>query len=167
MDQKSGKPSQKRRAILQGSLAAPVVLTVSSASATTMTTLGKCMTNIGTEQPSTFFLDPKDPKDKWFRRRVTVVKLRNSAGDKTDWLYFDPGFNDYVLLTSPLVKTGYAGDTAAGWTTFKESERWALVWLDSTRAQPYSQIQVERPTSSYQVSTTTCACSVNPALRQG
>jgi len=164
MNQKSGKPSQKRRAILQGSLAAPVVLTVSSASATTMTTLGKCMTNI-TEQPSKFFLDLEtEPKDKWFRRPVTVVKL-SKEGVETDWLYLDEKLG-YVLLGSPLQKTEYSA--ATGWTQVTaEDTRWALVWLDSKSAQPYMPLQVEKPTSAYQVSTTTCACSVNPVLRQG
>ena len=52
MNNKSSKPSQKRRAILQGSLAAPVVLTVSSARAAQMTTVGKCMANIGEQKPA-------------------------------------------------------------------------------------------------------------------
>ena len=51
MDQKSSKPSQKRRAILQGSLAAPVVLTVSSPTAAQVTSFGKCLANIGPQSP--------------------------------------------------------------------------------------------------------------------
>ena len=98
MDQKSGKPSQKRRAILQGSLAAPVVLTVSSPGAAATTSFGRCLENqLKTQrQPATseFFALSQD---SWYRTSVPVVKLKVEGVES--WYYLDPSLSRYVKIS--------------------------------------------------------------------
>ena len=94
MDQKSGKPSQKRRAILQGSLAAPVVLTVSSPRARAAHQLGE-VPREHQEQPAAESLCFKDAPDNWLRHPVNVVTdevqgRQDSLLSKEEWFYLDP-----------------------------------------------------------------------------
>ena len=107
MDQKSDKPSQKRRAILQGSLAAPVVLTVPSASAVTQTTLGRCLANLDdptkTPPPSYLVSDPAPAGDTWLRIQIPVVKLTEPNGT----VICERAFKDEALAASnPLAPSG-------------------------------------------------------------
>ena len=105
MDQKSGKTSQKRRAILQGSLAAPVVLTVSSASATMVSSHMKCAQNIvqptDAELRGMFFVDRQrnlSTADTWLRAPVTVTLFKH-GNDAEDWFFFDKPLGDHVRIS--------------------------------------------------------------------
>ena len=163
MDQNSGKPSQKRRAILQGSLAAPVVLTVSSPTAAQVTSFGKCMANIGTQRPGKFFED-RALADRWLRTSVDVTQYKH--GTEYGWFFWDRNYNDYVRVTD-LAKLSSLG---GGWNPVQgvaTEKRWALVWVDSQDGQPWNVIQVERPLSGYQFTTISCNASVNPTAAQG
>jgi hypothetical protein len=165
MDQKSGKPSQKRRAILQGSLAAPVVLTVSSASATTMTSLGKCMANIGDQKPSEFFTNSEN-SDRWFRKQVDVVKLERGGGQnrESDWFFYDQQKSEYVRLSAPLVSTNIRQNLNGGWQQVDQSKRWGLWWVDSKTGSPYKMVTVQQPLG-YQAVTCSCAASFTKTSR--
>jgi hypothetical protein len=154
---KVNQPNENRRKILQGSLAAPMVLTVSSASAASVTSFGKCLNRLTTEQPSQFFVGPSS--DNWWRKEVPVVRLKH--GNIDDWFYFDPGFNEYRLLSSPLVSTGIGLVLDPGWQKKADGTRWALVWVDSQSGAQWSMITAQRP-SGYQATTMSCMASVTP-----
>jgi hypothetical protein len=164
MDQKSGKPSQKRRAILQGSLAAPVVLTVSSPSAAMVSSHMKCIANVAQPAdaalPGIFFVTQQvkdSPSDTWFRTSVTVEQF--SHGGQVAWFYKQAN-NVYVNINTltPMPNGWQKVDLEPVQT------RWALVWVDTSGNQ-YGVIQVQRPTSSYVLTTESCNASVNPAIR--
>lgn len=153
------QPSQHRRAILRGSLAAPVVLTVSSPAAA-VTTFGKCLANQAAEaQPETFF---STSADNWFRKQVAVVRLKH--GNDIDWFYLDPGFNDYVRLSTPNQASGIGAMLDGGWKKVGEGKRWALVWVDTKSGSPFSVVQVQRP-MGYTAATGTCMASVKPGWK--
>ena len=107
MDQKSGKPSQKRRAILQGSLAAPVVLTVSSPVTAQVTTLGRCLRN-QLDQPDPAFFAASE--DRWMRVQVPIVQLKN--GSDVGWYFIDNILGDYVSVQTGRAM-GWVGPTGA------------------------------------------------------
>jgi len=165
MDQKSGKPSQKRRAILQGSLAAPVVLTVSSPSAAMVSSHMKCIANIAQPAdaalPGIFFVTQQikdSPSDTWFRAPVNVEKF--SHGNQVAWFYKQAN-NVYVnIATLTTMPNGWKKVDLEPVQT-----RWALVWVNSSGVPYSSVIQVQRPTSSYVLTTESCNASVNPALK--
>lgn len=152
----SRRPSPQRRAILRGSLAAPVVLTVSSPVAA-VTTFGKCLANQAADaQPQNFF---SVSADNWFRKEVGVVKLKH--GNDVDWFYLDPGFNDYVRLSAPNQASGIGPLLQGGWHKVGDGKRWALVWVDSKSGEKFSLMQVQRP-MGYTAATGTCMASVKP-----
>ena len=77
-------PSSNRRKILQGSLAAPLVLTVSSASAQAVTSFTKCVANGANHQPSEseVIVPYSTSPDRWFRCPIevhTLGKVENGA----------------------------------------------------------------------------------------
>jgi hypothetical protein len=148
-------PSQHRRTILKGSLAAPVVLTVSSASAASVTSFGKCMNNLKALPAGAFFQSTSNA-DIWMRKQVPVVRLKH--GWDEDWFYFDPGLNDYVRLSNPTVATGI-GALMTGWTKQEDGTRWALVWVDSMPGTQFSSMQVQQP-SGFQATTMSCYTSL-------
>jgi len=150
--------SEGRRTILKGSLAAPVVLTVSSASAASVSSFGVCMNNLKALPLGPFFA-PSSTADMWMRKQVPVVQLKH--GNDTDWFYFDPGINDYVRLSSPKVATGI-GALMTGWQKLAEDARWALVWVDSRSGNQFSVMQVQQP-SGYQATTMSCYSSMMKA----
>ena len=156
MDHKSDKPSQNRRAILQGSLATPVVLTVSSASATAITSLGKCLANQVNRQPATslhFTLAP----DNWYRTSspVPVVKLQIQGVE--DWYYLDPSVSRYVKLSTLEVTSLGQLDVPPGWIK-GTSSRYLLVWVDPTNGTPSQYLQAQRP-GGYTAATMSCMTS--------
>ncbi len=115
MDHTPSQPNQKRRAVLRGSLAAPVVLTVSSPAAA-VSSLRRCLNNQNAQYAEPFI---NGSADTWLRKPVEVHKLEKSEGndkdkdnkgwakgggpDKktTDWVYFDEGLQDYVTVAAP------------------------------------------------------------------
>ena len=157
MDQNSGKPSQKRRAILQGSLAAPVVLTVSSVSAQTATTFGRCLRSQlkDGEQPTGTSLFATS-QDSWYRKRVTVSNLTHGSDD--GWFFLDPVQNKYVDVDGKLASVD--ANLSGGWQVRTTSNRWMVVWVD-TAGNEYSQMQIQRP-SNYTAAPWSCYTSVKP-----
>lgn len=163
MDPKSGKPSPKRRAILQGSLAAPVVLTVSSASAQMVTSHMKCMANVrqptASELPGLFFVTAsiKDSSaDTWLRDPISVTLF--SKGQSEGWFYNDAAYGWVNVDT--LVKLS---DLPNGWTAVPNTAsqtRWALVWVDAKTGQKIG-VSLQQPMTS-QFTTESCNTSVRP-----
>jgi hypothetical protein len=163
MDQKSSKPSQKRRAILQGSLAAPVVLTVQSASATMVTSHLKCAGKIVQPGqglwPGLFFLTAQqyaDPRDTWLREEVIVWQFRHDA-NTTAWFYNDAGKWVNVLTLEPPGNGWKQDDPPI------EGRRWALVWVDDEGNK--IGVSLQKPSNS-QFTTESCYASVSPTLRR-
>jgi hypothetical protein len=159
MQAKLNAPNENRRKLVQGTLAAPLVLTVSSASATAVTSFGKCMDRL-TQLPQGAFFALSADADIWMRKQVPIVQLKH--GNDTDWFYFDPGLNDYVRLSSPTVATGI-GALMKGWQKTADGTRWALVWVNSGTGTPFSVMQVQRP-AGYQASTMSCYTSLARGL---
>ena len=159
MDQKSGKPSQKRRAILQGTLAAPVVLTVSSPTAAQVSSHMRCLANIGNDQPGLFFAS-SETADRWLRYPIEVVQF--TKGTASGWFYNDPSFNGYVNIAD-ITKLA----DLQGWNTNHPatSTRWALVWVEAQSGTPWRTVQIQKPMSGYQFTTLSCNASVNPTAQ--
>lgn len=151
--------SEGRRTILKGSLAAPVVLTVSSASAASVSSFGVCMNNLKALPQGPFFASSASA-DMWMRKQVPVAQLKH--GNDVDWFYFDPGINDYVRLSSPTVATGIGALLSGGWQKLADDTRWALVWVDSRSGNQFSVMQVQKP-SGYQATTMSCYSSMMKA----
>ena len=114
------KESAKRR-FIKGSLAAPVVLTVSSASATAMTSFGRCLRNgPGQTQPA-FFIDPTRGADRFVRKLVKVDQLWQ-AGEIKGTFYMDPVLNRYLDAGATFSAEFRVGDVAGrleGHTAFR------------------------------------------------
>jgi len=152
-----------RRKILQGTLAAPVVLTVSSASAQAITSFGKCLSNLAGQQPTNFFTTSSSA-DTWFRAQVSAVEIFK-GGTKQGIFYFDPKIGSYVNVVSPYsVFTGFAGATppnASSWRLGAVSARWALVYFEPVSATPYADamgrtiVTLQKP-SGYLASSISC-----------
>jgi hypothetical protein len=166
MDQKSGKPSQKRRAILQGSLAAPVVLTVASPAAAQMTTLGRCLLRDAEKDPL-YLVDTKT-YDTWLRIRVQVYKLTRSNGDVlSEYAFFDEGLGvsgGYRHVPAPhnpvLLPNGV---NASNMDATPNGERWGLKWVNEVSKVESSKIQIEPPTG-YRSVTGTCWSSFKTGI---
>lgn len=151
-----------RRKILQGTLAAPVVLTVSSASAQAITSFGRCLGNLAGQQPTNFFTTSASA-DTWFRGPVSAVEIFKGS-TKQGVFYFDPKIGSYVNVVSPYsVFTGFTGATPpnSSWKLGAVSTRWALVYFEPTSATPYSDamgrtiITLQKP-SGYLASSISC-----------
>jgi hypothetical protein len=147
MDKKSRQPNRKRRAILQGSLAAPVVLTVSSASAQAVTSAGKRLANQQYSQPakSAYFMASPD---QWLRQSVRVVKLKYQGKQdkvaKEDWYYLDPSKDKYIKLSSMEWMSFGSLLPSDDWKESKEySTRHLLVWVDPTTGAQSTVMKVE------------------------
>jgi hypothetical protein len=150
-------PSGRRRKVLQGTLAAPVVLTVSSASATSLTSFGRCLRNIDNQPTGQLFLRQTDLSlDTWLRKEVQVVKL--ARGTSSDWFYLDPGRWLYVRLTDPT-GPGISMYDMNGWQPVDYSKRWMLVWVDKDNGKQYWKMQVQQP-NGYKPTTKSCYSSL-------
>ena len=151
------KESAKRR-FIKGSLAAPVVLTVSSASATAMTSFGRCLRNgPGQTQPA-FFIDPTRGADRFVRKLVKVDQLWQ-AGEIKGTFYMDPVLNRYVSTQAPHSALSFGSATLpGGWKVTQRFDRWALVYFDDTTAAQYRYITLQKPTG-YTITTTSCYSS--------
>jgi hypothetical protein len=152
-----------RRKILQGTLAAPVVLTVSSASAQAISSFGRCIQRLTAQQPTNFFTNSASA-DTWFRSRVPVVEIFKGS-HKQGTFYFDPKIGSYVNVVSPYaVFTGFTGAVAPSkgpWKLGAVGARWALVYFEPTSATPYSNamgrtiITLQKP-SGYLATSMSC-----------
>jgi len=120
-----------RRKLLRGSLSAPVVLTVSSASAQAVTSLGQCIArNAGVQPTNKVF----GPPDTWFRD-PTQYKAKQITGSL-------PAISGWYILnavtqnvwTKADKSTQYAASAfpPSGYTVVAEQTWYALVWFDPT-----------------------------------
>ena len=157
-----------RRKLLQGSLAAPVILTVSSASAQTITSFGRCLANLASQQPTAFFTESADAV--WFRAQVPVVEIFKGSMSQGTY-YFDPKIGSYISVVAPYgIFIGFAGATPpnASWTFGAPASRWALVYFDPATTMPYSDatgktiITLQKP-GGYLASTISCYGSLTKA----
>jgi len=159
MDANDSGPNKTRRRVIQGSLSAPVVLTVSSASATSVSSFGRCLVN-QKNTPGEFFVTTEQlATDKWLRKDVPVIQWRR--GTAAEWFYWDPGRSVFVRLSDPLGSGLSLWDMKqTGWEpTGALSRRWALVWVDSDNGAQYRVMQVMQP-SGYQATTKSCYTSL-------
>ena len=150
MGQKPSQPNQKRRAVLRGSLAAPVVLTVSPAVSAARTSFETKVEGLKTYQParSQYF---KESPDNWLRRSVQVVKLKykekgngpDSKSAKEDWYYLDPNKSRYIKLSS-MEWMSFGAILPEGWEQTRETgTRYLLVWLDPKTGEQSLMAQAE------------------------
>ena len=112
-------PANNRRKLLQGSLAAPLVLTVSSASASAVTSFTQCIENVAGNQPNEALNFVKS-KDEWFRCPVTVYTY--TKGDQTVKLYKDGA-------TYRKIENGQAFTLTSYWTKTEEKTWLRLVYF--------------------------------------
>ena len=170
MGTQTSKPSQNRRAVLRASLAAPVVLTVSSPTAATMTSLGRCLRNAAQEQPG--FLSSS--QDTWLRKQIDVYKLQKvepQAAEKgagkggyqppTEWVFLDEALQDYVTVAPPHTRLNL-GVLMTDWKKVERSNRWALVWVDEQTKSVSMRTQIQPPSGGTAV-TTSCWTSFKNA----
>jgi hypothetical protein len=137
-----------RRELLRGSLAAPLVLTVSSASAAAVTSFTKCLANGANNQPTNFFASASDG---WYRQSTTVYEWAKGGGngDKLGYFYQDPILG-WISVDNmqPLPLSGSPGQTG------NTATRWLLVWFSPT-GQP-ATLSFQKPSSSYLAATNSC-----------
>lgn len=144
-----------RRKIIKGSLAAPVVLTVSSASASAATSFGRCLRNNGKVQPA-FFVS-KGKRDNWLRKQVDVIELKQN-GHSRGLFYLDPMRRTYVAVKEPHAALGFGSSLAPGWSAGEATKRWALVYFDGYSAAQYQHVTLQRP-SGFMPATVSCYSS--------
>jgi hypothetical protein len=138
------KSAVMRRRLLKGSLAAPVLLTVSSASAHARSSFGRCLRNADKQQPAEFFTTDAD---RWLRKQVTVARLWAKGRDQ-GYFYLDPVKNVYVSVNPPYQALPFGALLDHGWKVSGQSTRWALVWFDKATATEYSRITLQKPSGS-------------------
>ncbi len=147
--------SATRRRLVKGSLAAPVVLTVSSASASSLTSFGRCLrTDRLTAQPA-FFADSAKA-DTWFRKPVDVFRL-SQRGSTRGVFYLDPKLG-YVNVRD-MSTLGFGSSLPEGWMREPAGKRWALVYVDRQSGQEYRHVTLQRP-SGYSATTVSCYTSL-------
>src|SRR5262249_43341833 len=115
-----------RRKILRGSLAAPVLLTVSSASAAATTSFARCLGEASSTTKSQFFVQSGD---NWFRQQVQVEQLWEN-GQNQGYFFLDQVKNVYVNINPPYNQLPFGSYMAPGWKVSSTTTRWALVWFD-------------------------------------
>jgi hypothetical protein len=142
MDARSG-----RRKFLQGSLAAPVVLTVSSPSAA-VASFGRCLAKLEGLDPPFF------GRDNFFRAQVGVDQLALDTVIQ-GYFYPDPAENKYVNCDTYGKLNFGPNNLPTGWQITGYSSRWALVWFQKNTMEQYSKITVQRP-SGYLAATVSC-----------
>lgn len=139
-----------RRKFLRGSLAAPVVLTVSSPSAAASSFV-RCLRSGDGDTPKRFFVEDTD---SWFRQKVPVSMLWANGQDQ-GWHFLDQVKNVYVGVQYPHTALGFGASLAPGWKVSSQSSRWALVWFDKATSTQYSKISLQKP---YNSTATTMSC---------
>lgn len=140
------KQAALRRKVLRGSLAAPVVLTVSSASAAT-TTFGRCLANSPSTTTAAFFQNSATA-DKWYRTQVPVTGLW-WGGIDYGFFYNDPVKGCFVSCSAPYHSLPFSAATMPQWCKVTSSStRWALVWFDKATSTRYSKITLQQPMNS-------------------
>jgi hypothetical protein len=150
------KHGKTRRTVLQASLAAPVVLTVSSASAATAS-FARCLAN--SETPANAFF--AQGSDGWFRQQVPVVELW-AQGSSRGYFFLDQVKNVYVSIEPPYAALSFGAALDPGWKEINYGSRWALVWFDKATTTQYSKITLQQPSGST-ATTMSCYGSFNKA----
>ena len=146
-----------RRKVLRGSLAAPVVLTVSSASVAA-SSFARCLANANAH-PDDFFADQSD---KWFRTQVPVTELW-AQGRDLGYYYEDPVKNVFVNVNFPHMPLPFNSATMPPYVKVtSQSHRWAIVWFDKASTTQYSKITLQKPFGSTAASMS-CYGSFNKA----
>jgi hypothetical protein len=140
-----------RRKLLRGSLAAPVVLTVSSASAAATASFARCLRAGGGDLPDRFFTADSD---HWFRQQVPVSMLW-ANGREQGYFFMDQVKHVYISVDPPYTEMNFGTFLPPGWKVTSQSSRWALVWFDKSSSTQYSRITLQRPHGS---SATTMSC---------
>lgn len=137
-------PSPLRRRLLKGSLAAPTVLTVSSASAQAVSSFARCLRNLDAQQSELFFTNGAD---RMFRKEVPVVQLW-AKGQDQGYFYLDPVMLKFVSVNPPYKALSFGALLEPGWKVTGQSTRWALVWFDKATATEYSRITLQKPSGA-------------------
>jgi len=144
-----------RRRLVKGALAAPVVLTVSSASAASLTSFGRCLRNgIGNTNPA-FFIDAKAAPDQFVRLQIKCDVLW-AQGQIQGTFYMDPVLNRYVSTSYPYAALSFgSSNLPGGWKVSQQIYCWGLQFFEEATASPLGRITVQRP---YGYSATTVSC---------
>lgn len=142
--------SEVRRKVLKGGLAAPVVLTVSSASASPMSSFGRCLRR-GTQQVPAFFAQQADG---WFRKPVEIVGL-SFGGTYRGEFYLDPKLDRYVSIRAPYAMLNFGQLMPPPWRQVSTNVRWALVYFDTDSGAEYRYLTLQQP-SGYKPTTISC-----------
>ncbi len=151
-------PSGRRRKVLQGTLAAPVLLTVSSASASSVSSFGRCLRNLDNQRTGELFVNKQALSlDTWLRKEVEVLRFEREG--KSGWFYFDRGRDLYVRLSDPTGAGISKIDIFKDWKKIDQSKRWMLVWVDRDSGKPSWKMQVQQP-RGYTATTKSCYSSL-------
>lgn len=148
---------QVRRKIIKGSLAAPMVLTVSSASATAMTSFGRCLRRGAGFEPDPPFFARGGQGDGWFRRQVDVVDLA-FKGQKQGEFYLDPLARVYIDTRAPHNALQFGSALPDGWRATASRKRWALVYFHEKSTAQFRHVTLQKP-SGYKPATVSCYSS--------
>lgn len=150
-----------RRKVIKGTLAAPVVLTVSSASASAMSSFGRCLRRGAGHDPDAPFFVKRTRVDNMFRKPVEVHELAFQGKGQGDF-YLDPVSNVYINTRAPYRALDFGSRLPDGWQKTGVGKRWALVYFDERRAREYRHITLQRP-HGYRPTTVSCYSSFRSA----
>ena len=142
-----------RRKFLRGSLAAPVVLTVSSPSVQAATSFGRCLAKLEGQQALFFAASA----DNWFRALVKVDQLWSQGQDR-GYFFLDQVKNVYVGVVPPYSALTFGQVLDPGWKITGSSTRSALVWFSTATMAQYAKITVQQP-RGYLAATISCYSS--------
>jgi hypothetical protein len=140
-------PSSNRRKILQGSLAAPLVLTVSSASAQAVTSFTQCAAQGADNQPADAQkIVPTNhlSKDTWFRQPVSVTPW-SKDGVTVHAYQVSDGWKNAVTGGSFTPSSGHVRGVDATWHR--------VVYFDRKTGAP-TYLGFDKPPASTDVAVT-------------
>jgi hypothetical protein len=147
-----------RRKLLQGSLAAPLVLTVASPSALAATSFGACIARIADQpQPGPDRIWSIEPDDMFRRQETIYAGTLNLPGPKVEKNFYM--IADRYFPVDACHTAGYAaGDFLKSGKPTAKYKRWALVYVYEDGAA--ANFGPCKPANSYAV-TTSCWASFN------
>jgi hypothetical protein len=148
-----------RRKLLRGSLAAPVVLTVSAASTAAAASFTRCLKATGWTEAN-FFTAGED--GLWYRKPVEVSQLANNAVSQ-GWYFLDQNLQVWVNIDNISQKQAFGAILPTGWTVTETNTRWALVWFDKRYGTQYAKITVQQPSNQFYPASMSCYGSFNGA----
>jgi hypothetical protein len=150
-----------RRKVLRGSLAAPVVLTVSSASVAAAS-FTRCLANTNSA-PDAFFVNSSD---QWFRTQVEVWQLSSLQGVDFGYFYEDPVKDVFVSINSPYTALNFNSGPSMppNVRATQAGTRWAVVWFDKATSTQYSRITPIKPNPGASAVSVSCYGSFRKSL---